>query len=137
MRATGGITMVKQRLRSAIESSTIKSLSDEFTRSFEHSTLSRVCTRLHGITRASRVYRWLTAETEPTAIVIDLRETHTVGPVLAVLDAVTPPVTRLWENSGLVSVARAIENTLSGSKAAKLAAKFFEPPELPENRERE
>lgn len=36
--------------------------------------------------RRSWIYRWLTAEPEPDVIVIDLRETRTVGPVLRVLD---------------------------------------------------
>lgn len=35
---------------------------------------------------ASWLYRWLTAEPDPDVIVIDLRETWTVGPILAVLD---------------------------------------------------
>ncbi len=34
-------------------------------------------------------------------------------------------------------MAQSVQKTLSGSKTAKLAAKFLEPPELPENRERE
>ena len=45
--------------------------------------------RLGGISgwiEGSWLYRWLTAEPEPEVIVIDLRETRLVGPVLAVLD---------------------------------------------------
>ncbi|RLM36619.1 hypothetical protein [Haloarcula sp. Atlit-120R] len=125
--------MVKQRLQSAVENSTLKSVSDDFIRSFEHSTLGRAWTLLLERTRASRLYRWLTTEPESMSIVIDLRKTHSVGPVLAVLDAATPQVTRFWEMSRLAAVARAIENVLSGSKTAKLAAKFLEPPEPPAN----
>jgi len=36
--------------------------------------------------RASFLYRWLTTEPDPSVVVIDLRETWTVGPVLALLD---------------------------------------------------
>jgi len=86
----GTATVVKARLRSAIENSALKSLSDEFSRSFEHSTLNWVRARLLEITKASWIYRWLTAEPEPEVIVIDLRETHTVGPFFAMLNAVTP-----------------------------------------------
>lgn len=125
--------MVKQRLQSAVENSALKSLSDAFTRSFERSALSRMCARLLKIARGSRIYRWLTTEPEPAAIVIDLRKTHTVGPLLAVLDACTPQATRFWENSSLASVARAIENTVSGSNAVRLAAKLLEAPEPPAN----
>jgi hypothetical protein len=38
--------------------------------------------------RASFLYRWLTAEPEPEVVVIDLRETYAVGPLLAILDSV-------------------------------------------------
>lgn len=135
MSNVGTVTVVKERLRSAIENSALKSLSDEFTRSFEHSTLNGVCSRVLEMTQASWIYRWLTAEPEPGVIVIDLRETYTVGPFLSILDAVTPKVSRLWKNSGLASVARSIGKTLSGSKAAKLAAMLLGPPDSPENRE--
>lgn len=40
------------------------------------------------VVRASWGYRWLTAEPDPEPVVIDLRETYTVGPVLAVLERV-------------------------------------------------
>ncbi len=36
--------------------------------------------------RHSAIYQWLTAEPDPEVIVIDLRETWTVGPILRVLD---------------------------------------------------
>ncbi|CCQ32998.1 hypothetical protein HTIA_0858 [Halorhabdus tiamatea SARL4B] len=44
---------------------------------------------VHGAKRTVRtswLYRWLTAEPEPDVIVIDLRETAIVGPLLGVLD---------------------------------------------------
>jgi hypothetical protein len=37
-------------------------------------------------TRSSYCYRWLTKEPDPDVIVIDLRETYTVGPILAAMD---------------------------------------------------
>ncbi|WP_367175833.1 hypothetical protein [Haloarcula rubripromontorii] len=123
--------MVKQRLQSAVENSTLKSVSEDFIRGFERSTLGKTWIQVLEITRASRLYRWLTTEPESTTIVIDLRKTHTFGPVLAVLDAATPQVTRFWETSRLAAVARAIENAFSGSKAVRLMAKVFEPPEPP------
>ena len=36
--------------------------------------------------RESFLFRWLTAEPDPAVIVVDLRETYTVGPILAGLD---------------------------------------------------
>ena len=44
--------------------------------------------RLERWVRGSAMYGWLTAEPDPDVIVIDLRETWTVGPFLRVLDRV-------------------------------------------------
>lgn len=53
-------------------------------------------------------YRWLTNEPEPEVIVIDLRETWTVGPIIAILDwviellAVAYPASRVHQFSTAV-----------------------------------
>jgi len=49
--------------------------------------------------RQSWLYRWLTAEPEPDAIVIDLRETMIVGPVLGLLDRLAGPLVRYWDQA--------------------------------------
>ena len=51
-----------------------------------HSRLSSLAGRLKQFVEASWLYRWLTAEPEPDVVVIDLRETLTVGPWLAAAD---------------------------------------------------
>ncbi len=53
-----------------------------------------VSAHVKAIVTGSRLYRWFTAEPEPEVIVIDLRETRTVGPVLALLDRVVDPLVR-------------------------------------------
>jgi hypothetical protein len=52
----------------------------------EQSRLWSVGRTLKRWTRNSYLYRWLTAEPDPDVIVIDLRETYTVGPILAAMD---------------------------------------------------
>lgn len=52
------------------------------------SSTHAVAKKLSRWARASFLYRWLTAEPEPEVIVIDLRDTLSVGPVIALLDAV-------------------------------------------------
>jgi len=49
--------------------------------------------------RKSWLYRWLTTEPEVDVVVIDLRETMFVGPVLAALDRVVGPGARHWRDS--------------------------------------
>lgn len=46
----------------------------------------RATTTAQTLVSGSFIYRWLTAEPDPEVIVIDLRETWTVGPVIAVVD---------------------------------------------------
>ncbi len=58
--------------------------------------LSAVDRRLVRVVRGSWLYRWLTTEPDPEPVVIDLRETCTVGPILAVLDCLAPVVARSW-----------------------------------------
>jgi hypothetical protein len=56
-------------------------------------------------TRASWIYRWLTAEPEPDVVVIDLRETVVVGPILALLDLFLAPLARNWRSARTGTVA--------------------------------
>lgn len=58
------------------------------TRSLESSVIYRLIQRGQGFVTTSWLYDWLTAEPEPEVIVIDLRETRTVGMVLTVLDRI-------------------------------------------------
>ena len=51
--------------------------------------------------RQSSLYRWLTREPDPEVIVIDLRETYTVGPIIGALDWTTAKLTPWWRASGL------------------------------------
>ncbi len=49
--------------------------------------------------RNSWLFQWLTAEPDPEVIVIDLRETYTVGPIIRAIDWTVPHVERAWRNS--------------------------------------
>ncbi|MFC7047247.1 hypothetical protein ACFQH6_19210 [Halobacteriaceae archaeon GCM10025711] len=75
---------------------------------YADSTLHRTGSALARWTRHSYLYRWLTAEPEPEVVVIDLRETWTVGPVLRVLDWVIDRVERTYRGS---ASQRAVEAT--------------------------
>jgi len=50
-------------------------------------------------TRESYFYRWLTTEPEPKVIVIDLRETETVGPIIHVVGWLIELLESIWEGS--------------------------------------
>lgn len=59
----------------------------------------RAGNRLARYVKGSAIYRWLTAEPEPGVIVIDLRETYTVGPIIRAVDRVLDTLEDSYENS--------------------------------------
>ncbi|OYR59033.1 hypothetical protein [Halorubrum halodurans] len=68
--------------------------------------------RVAAAVRASWLYRWLTAEPDPDVIVIDLRETWTVGPFLRILDRVLDLLIGAVEGSIVATAAAtAVERT--------------------------
>jgi hypothetical protein len=76
--------------------------------------LTAVDRALLRVVRGSRLHRWLTAETDPGPIVIDLRETYTVGSMLGFLERVSA----LVGASRLVAVA-----TETGSRIVESPAR--------------
>jgi len=56
-------------------------------------------------TRDSYLYRWLTKEPDPDVIVIDLRETWTVGPAIRLVDAVISRLSPAVTDSRTVAAA--------------------------------
>lgn len=69
--------------------------------------------------RNSFVFRWLTAEPEPEVIVVDLRETWTIGPFIAVLDRLVPHALRVWNGS---ASKRAVDRSASAFRDAPVQA---------------
>lgn len=82
------------------------------------------------VVRGSALHGWLTADPDPEPVVIDLRETYTMGPVLAVLNrlaSLTPdskPATTAGALTGRVAAApvRALGLVWSLAFAASLLA---------------
>lgn len=70
------------------------------------SALRVASTRVESWVRQSTLYQWLTAEPDPEVIVIDLRETLTVGPLLRVLDWLVAGLGDAATSSRVVSLAQ-------------------------------
>lgn len=89
-----------------------------------------------GVIRRSFIYRWFTTPPEPEVIVIDLRETATIGPVLFLLERILAVLRPWFDASHLgrgidrlsVLVSRSIDTRLGQTIVA-----LFEPPEPPES----
>lgn len=77
--------------------------------------------------RTSRSYRWLTAEPDPDVIVIDLRETYTVGPIIRVLDRVVGSLADAWDGSAAdAALSRVVDVPMRALGVVTLAALLTE-----------
>jgi hypothetical protein len=86
--------------------------------------------------RNSALYRWLTTEPEAEVVVIDLRETYTVGPLVALLDRLVPVFGQIWHGSYTHRLVEAFRTGSSGawitdSRTVQLLADALEPPDAP------
>jgi len=107
------------------------------------STGRAIGTRVSEFVRESYCYRWITKEPDPDIIVIDLRETYTVGPFIALLDTLIPHVEDAWSQSRLGSVvgrvsewlSEAVFDPLAETRGYELAVSVLVPP-VPPERER-
>ena len=77
-------------------------------RAARESRLGGLWRRTAAAVRSSSLYHWLTAEPDPEVIVIDLRETWTVGPVIRLLDAVLDRLVPALEDSRTAAATRAV-----------------------------
>ncbi|SET50719.1 hypothetical protein [Natrinema hispanicum] len=90
-------------LDTALERSTtvrfLSSLPNQIEAALEESRLRELSDTITSYVRSSFCYRWLTAEPDPDIIVIDLRETYTVGSFIRLLDAVIDELETGYTNS--------------------------------------
>ncbi|WP_143920326.1 hypothetical protein [Halorhabdus utahensis] len=82
--------------------------------------------------RHSPIYRWLTSEPDADVIVIDLRETVTVGPVLRLVQPLGSILSQWYRGSRLApgDGPGGLTTTAANSRTAQVLQTVFEPPEL-------
>lgn len=100
-----------------------------------HSYCYRGFGLLQGTTTQSYCYRWLTAEPDPDVIVIDLRETWTVGPLLKLMTTAVAWVLPFWRSSACrraVGKFQNIGNYFTDSHTGTILTSVFAPPQEPE-----
>lgn len=142
-RAVAG-SVVVNRARTATShtrtiGSTIASAVPEtpLTRAVEHSTAAKLARMGEAIARASFCYRWLTTEPDGDVIIIDLRESYIVDPVLLRIDRLVNKFRAIW-HSPAFEWARdmyvTLSHTASRSVVIRTLLKLFEPPPPPEDR---
>lgn len=82
--------------------------------------------------RSSWLYRWLTAEPEPAVVVIDLRETATVGPLLVAVEHTVRSLASAARSSALGrALGRIVEEVRAAPiRAASVAVLVAAPPSV-------
>ena len=90
----GWVQSIRHRLGTAVAESRIVGAGKRI-----EATLSRWAS-------GSRIIQWFLAEPEPEVIVIDLRETYTIGPILRAIEWALGHGNRLAERSGLTAAVR-------------------------------
>lgn len=122
---------LRRRLGNAVESSALAVAIDVARQSTTVSWLRSAAALLAETTRRSATYRWLTATPEPTRVVVDLRESATLGWVVAAAGRFTRRVRPYWTASGLrraLALARRGCDRVAASRVGAALLRVLEPP---------
>jgi len=125
---------LRARLETIVQRSQLVSALTQTSESTVVSAFRRGGQWIADATTHSFLYRWLTKEPEPEVIVIDLRETWTVGPFITLLDAFIAWMLPLWRESQLAQLTGSIVSVgedLAETRYGQLLAQLLEPPEPP------
>jgi hypothetical protein len=83
--------------------------------------------------RESWLYNWLTAEPDAEVIIIDLRQTRTVGPVISIVEGVTDALAPQWHQSRLkrgVQWLGTVGKRLAATRVGQFLVYALTPPEV-------
>ena len=110
------LSVGRERLRAALTTATtarrFRSVSERVVTAFSKSRLAAAGRAGERIARASWLYRWLTTEPDPEVVVIDLRETYVIGPILGMLDRSFSVVTSGWSQARSETLLEQVHETI-------------------------
>lgn len=147
MATTSPLANVRRRFRTALAESRLRSTLAAAADTSRTLAVPGILSRAAAYARVTRglrtvkrwgghsfLYRWLTKEPDPDVIVIDLRETYTVGPIITALDRVAVPLGRSYRASGLRGVAdgaAGVASALAATRVGQALGRALAPPEPP------
>lgn len=134
------ISVWGEQISRVVGGSTVGKMIDSLGESTLISGLEAVGDNAARIARQSFLFQWLTKEPEPEVIVIDLRETRTVGPVIGLLDWSTARVRPYWEETTLKTGMEhlvALGERAADTRVGSMLVRLLTPPEPPEDEPRE
>ncbi|XGI82711.1 hypothetical protein ACEU6E_05345 [Halorutilales archaeon Cl-col2-1] len=95
----GGLGRISDAIRDGFDESRLQNLLNSVEKAVHGSKLSRIGRSTVEVSESSWLYRWLTAEPEPEVVVIDLRETLTVGSLIELVDRAVSFLVPAWVRS--------------------------------------
>lgn len=139
---TNTLEQARTMLRTTADNSRLVALANKVRNPIRHTTK-----QLADYTRESYLYRWLTKEPDPEIIVIDLRETYTVGPIIAILDHLVDRVADFEDriapywygstlNQGFDWSSHQLHR-LADTQAGRTLIALLEPPEPPDEEDQD
>ena len=128
------------RVSRVVHGSILGKILNSLEESYAVSGVIAAVTNLSGIARQSALFQWLTKEPDPEVIVIDLRETRTVGPVIRLLDWAIERLRPYWEETALkrgLEMLVALGEQAAETRVGTVLVRLLTPPEPPEDNSRE
>jgi hypothetical protein len=90
-----------ERVSRVVDGSAVGTILDSLGGSHLLSGVETIGSKAARVVRRSFLFHWLTKEPEPQVIVIDLRETRTVEPIIRLLDWTIARIRPYWEETAL------------------------------------
>lgn len=107
-------------------------------RAIERSTVAGLEREIEHAVRVSSLYRWFTTEPDSDVIVVDLRESYTIGSIMALLGRLEGRLGPVWQSDTFWQVraacVRVVEIT-ARSRTARKVVILLAPPEPPEDQD--
>lgn len=110
--AVGPESSVRSAFQGSIAARAVRRLETGLEAASRYSTLTSLVGTATEYVHDAWLYRWLTAEPDPDVVVIDLRQTWSVGPPLAVLDRVVDAIVPGLERASAVRAAEHVADVV-------------------------
>lgn len=120
--AAGRARRARPVLRGSTAAGALRRLETRIGAASRASTITHLFGAVRAYVRGAWLYRWLTSEPDPEVVVIDLRQTWSVGPPLAVLDRAVDAIVPGLEGATVVRTLEGVVDAVRRRPIARTSA---------------